>query len=71
MTHREEGALAFAEGVAYEANPHVPGGAEVAQYCRLNDWPEEAREWHRGWSAEARRRADHEAARLAGKERAT
>lgn len=54
----EAGALAFRLGHAYEGNPHVPGGPEVAQYCRLNDWPEEARQWHRGWSGACRQAAD-------------
>ncbi len=58
MTYREQGAAAFRDGVAYEANPYVPGGPAVAELCRLHDWPEEAQEWHRGWSGEARSRAD-------------
>jgi hypothetical protein len=58
MGDRAAGALAFRDGIAYEANPHVPGGPAVAQFCRLEEWPEAAREWHRGWSGEARRQAD-------------
>ena len=66
MSDHAAGALAYREGIAYEANPHVPGGPAVAQYCRLSEWPEPARQWHRGWSAEARRlAAEAERRRLA------
>lgn len=46
---RLAGALAFREGIAFEMNPHVPGGPEVAERCRVMDWPLEAQEWHAGW----------------------
>ncbi len=58
MSERAAGALAYRQGLAYESNPHVPGGPEVAQFCRLDEWPEAAREWHRGWSGEATQRAN-------------
>ena len=44
------GVLAFRERIAFEMNPHVTGGPDVAAKCRLMDWNEDARLWHRGWS---------------------
>ena len=52
------GAVAFREGVSYEANPHVPGGPDVAQFCRLDEWPLAARDWHVAWSSSATLKAD-------------
>ena len=55
---RLAGSLAFREGVSFEMNPHVPGGPDVAERCRVMDWPTEAREWHGGWREAATLRAD-------------
>lgn len=66
-TAREQGRLAYAGRVAFEQNPFVPGGPEVAERCRLHDWPEEAREWHGGWTGEAILRANQAEAEGAGR----
>lgn len=72
MSDYAAGALAYREGIAFEANPHVPGGPAVAQYCRLSEWPEAARQWHRGWRSEASRlAAEAEARRLAAQTQTT
>jgi len=59
---RLAGVLAYRERVAFEMNPHVPGGPEVAARCLVMDWPQEAREWHAGWRDTAT--ADANAAEL-------
>jgi len=59
MTPKQLGAAAFhaIPRVHFEANPFL-NDVHRASRCLTNTWPEDAREWHRGWCDAATETAD-------------
>lgn len=54
---RQLGAIAYRERKAFESNPYL-NDPDLAAKCLKHEWPENAREWHEGWSEEATKCAD-------------
>ena len=59
MTPKQLGKIAFNEEprIYFEANPFL-NDPERASRCLTNTWPDDAREWHRGWCEAATETAD-------------
>jgi hypothetical protein len=59
MTPKQQGATAFnaTPRIHFEANPFL-NDHDRASRCLTHTWPENAREWHRGWSEAATALAD-------------